>query len=57
MCPSRVNSQCKSTRYARWFIENIAMTLLLVLGAVFGVLHVALGVEMIADGFKSCSSP
>lgn len=44
-------------RYARWFMQNIGMTPLLVLGAVFGVLQVALGVEMMADGFRSWSSP
>lgn len=40
-------------RYAHWFMQNIGMTPLLVLGAVFGVLQVALGVEMLADGWSA----
>lgn len=40
-------------RYAHWFMQNIGMTPLLVLGAVFGVLQVALGVEMMADGWQA----
>ena len=43
-------------RYAHWFMRNIGMTPLLVLGAVFGVLQVALGVEMMADGWQAWSS-
>lgn len=35
---------------APWFMARIGMAPLLVLGAVFGVLQVALGVEMILDG-------
>jgi multiple antibiotic resistance protein len=37
---------------AHWFMAKIGMVPLLVLGAVFGVLQVALGVEMISDGFR-----
>jgi multiple antibiotic resistance protein len=37
-------------RNAQWFMEKVGMTPLLVLGAVFGVLQVALGVQMMADG-------
>lgn len=40
-------------RYAHWFMQNIGMTPLLVLGAVFSVLQVALGVEMMADGWQA----
>ena len=40
-------------RYAHWFMQNIGMTPLLVLGSVFGVLQVALGVEMMADGWRA----
>lgn len=36
--------------FAGWFMATVGMVPLLVLGAVFGVLQVALGVEMIADG-------
>lgn len=39
-------------RFAKWFMATIGMTPLLVLGAVFGVLQVALGVEMMADGIS-----
>jgi multiple antibiotic resistance protein len=38
-------------------MEKIGMTPLLVLGAVFGVLQVALGVEMMANGFEAWSAP
>jgi multiple antibiotic resistance protein len=38
-------------RTADWFMAKIGMAPLQVLGAVFGVLQVALGVQMIADGF------
>jgi multiple antibiotic resistance protein len=44
-------------RYAHSFMEKVGMTPLLVLGAVFGVLQVALGVEMMADGLQAWSSP
>jgi multiple antibiotic resistance protein len=37
-------------RIAHWFMAKVGMVPLLVLGAVFGVLQVALGIEMIADG-------
>lgn len=40
-------------RYAHVFMEKIGMTPLLVLGAVFGVLQVALGIEMMANGWKA----
>lgn len=40
-------------RYAHWFMEKIGMTPLLVLGAVFGVLQVALGIEMMANGWQT----
>lgn len=44
-------------RNAQWFMEKVGMTPLLVLGAVFGVLQVALGVEMMANGFEAWSQP
>lgn len=44
-------------RNAQWFMEKVGMTPLLVLGAVFGVLQVALGVEMMANGFEAWSAP
>jgi multiple antibiotic resistance protein len=37
---------------AHWFMAKVGMVPLLVLGAVFGVLQVALGVEMISDGLR-----
>lgn len=40
-------------RCAHWFMERIGMTPLLVLGAVFGVLQVALGIEMMANGWQA----
>ena len=40
-------------RYAHWFMQNVGMTPLLVLGAVFGVLQVALGIEMMANGWRA----
>lgn len=40
-------------RYAHWFMEKVGMTPLLVLGAVFGVLQVALGIEMMANGWQT----
>lgn len=40
-------------RCASWFMDRIGMTPLLVLGAVFGVLQVALGIEMMADGWMA----
>ena len=40
-------------RYAHRFMEKVGMTPLLVLGAVFGVLQVALGVEMMANGWRA----
>jgi multiple antibiotic resistance protein len=43
-------------RNAQWFMEKVGMTPLLVLGAVFGVLQVALGVEMMANGFAAIQS-
>jgi multiple antibiotic resistance protein len=39
-------------RNAQWFMEKVGMTPLLVLGAVFGVLQVALGVEMLVNGWR-----
>lgn len=44
-------------RYAHVLMEKIGMTPLLVLGAVFGVLQVALGVEMMANGIQEWSMP
>lgn len=44
-------------RYAQWFMAKVGMTPLLVLGAVFGVLQVALGVEMMADGIDEWIKP
>lgn len=38
---------------AGWFMATIGMVPLLVLGAVFGVLQVALGVEMLVDGLQA----
>lgn len=43
-------------RYAHAFMEKVGMTPLLVLGAVFGVLQVALGVEMMANGWRAWSA-
>lgn len=43
-------------RYAHWFMQNVGMTPLLVLGAVFGVLQVSLGIEMMADGWQLWSA-
>ncbi len=43
-------------RYAHAFMEKVGMTPLLVLGAVFGVLQVALGVEMMANGWQAWSA-
>ena len=43
-------------RYAKIFMSKIGMTPLLVLGAVFGVLQVALGVEMMANGWQAWST-
>lgn len=42
-------------RKAHWFMDKVGMTPLLVLGAVFGVLQVALGVEMMANGLQQFS--
>jgi multiple antibiotic resistance protein len=44
-------------RYAQAFMEKVGMTPLVVLGAVFGVLQVALGVEMMANGWQAWASP
>lgn len=44
-------------RYALLFMQKIGMTPLLILGAVFGVLQVALGVEMLSDGWRLLSVP
>jgi multiple antibiotic resistance protein len=44
-------------RFAQWFMEHVGMTPLLVLGAVFGVLQVALGVEMMANGWQAWNAP
>ncbi len=44
-------------RAAHGFMARIGMTPLLVLGAVFGVLQVALGVEMMADGWLALARP
>lgn len=38
---------------AGWFMATIGMVPLLILGAVFGVLQVALGVEMLVDGWQA----
>lgn len=40
-------------RAAAWFMKSVGMTPLLVLGAVFGVLQVALGIEMMANGWSA----
>ncbi len=40
-------------RYAHVFMARIGMTPLLVLGAVFGVLQVALGIEMMLNGWEA----
>lgn len=40
-------------RHAEAFMRRIGMTPLLVLGAVFGVLQVALGIEMMANGWQA----
>lgn len=40
-------------RYAHIFMVRIGMTPLLVLGAVFGVLQVALGIEMMLNGWEA----
>ena len=42
---------------AGWFMATIGMVPLLVLGAVFGVLQVALGIEMIVDGWRALAGP
>lgn len=44
-------------RHAQWFMTRIGMTPLLILGAVFGVLQVALGIEMLADGWQAWTRP
>lgn len=44
-------------RNAQWFMEKVGMTPLLVLGAVFGVLQVALGIEMLANGVAEWTKP
>lgn len=44
-------------RIAHWFMAKVGMVPLMILGAVFGVLQVALGVEMIADGLKLFGRP
>ncbi len=44
-------------RFAQWFMDHVGMTPLLVLGAVFGVLQVALGVEMMANGWQAWNAP
>jgi len=44
-------------RYAHAFMAKIGMTPLLVLGAVFGVLQVALGIEMISNGIATLTRP
>lgn len=44
-------------RYAHAFMAKIGMTPLLVLGAVFGVLQVALGIEMISNGLATLTTP
>jgi multiple antibiotic resistance protein len=43
-------------RNAQWFMEKVGMTPLLVLGAVFGVLQVALGIEMMSNGWAAWSA-
>lgn len=40
-------------RAAAWFMAKVGMAPLLVLGAVFGVLQVALGVEMMVNGWRA----
>lgn len=44
-------------RVAHRFMASIGMTPLLVLGAVFGVLQVALGVEMVLNGLAFATAP
>lgn len=44
-------------RLAHWFMAEVGMTPLLVLGAVFSVLQVALGVEMMVDGWRALALP
>lgn len=44
-------------RIAHWFMAKVGMVPLMVLGAVFGVLQVALGVEMILSGISLSSYP
>lgn len=44
-------------RSAAWFMSTIGMVPLLVLGAVFGVLQVALGVETLVNGWQALSTP
>ncbi|WEK48646.1 MAG: MarC family protein [Candidatus Kaistia colombiensis] len=44
-------------RIAHWFMAKIGMVPLMVLGAVFGVLQVALGIEMLLSGFKLAGHP
>jgi len=44
-------------RCARWFMATVGVTPLLVLGAVFGVLQVALGVQMLVEGWHLLALP
>ena len=44
-------------RIAHWFMAKVGMTPLLVLGAVFGILQVALGIEMVLSGFSLAGRP
>ena len=41
---------------ARWFMTNVGAAPLLVLGAVFGVLQAAMGVEMLISGLTLSAS-
>jgi multiple antibiotic resistance protein len=44
-------------RIAHWFMAKVGMVPLMVLGAVFGVLQVALGIEMLLSGFSLAGHP
>ena len=39
-------------RHAKWILGKIGPTPLQLLGAVFGVLQIALGVEFVVDGYR-----
>lgn len=44
-------------RIAHWYMAKIGMVPLMILGAVFGILQVALGIEMILSGFALAGFP